>query len=107
MSKWIARLQATTEPPFLAVAHAKASASTSSVLALLAPVPQAGTRNPVSAGLANAIARCCDVRGDDEANRAALLAESENLDEDMQAEMQQHFEDQARMWRRAIRGISP
>lgn len=68
------------------------------LLALLAGTP---------ATLVNAINRCCDVRGDDDANRAALIAECSALTAPEQADMREHFELQAAIWRRAARGGRP
>lgn len=68
------------------------------LLALLAGTP---------ATLVNAINRCCDVRGDDDANRAALIAECNALDAAGQADMLAHFSSEADRWERACRGGRP
>jgi hypothetical protein len=47
------------------------------------------------------IERCCDVRGDDAANRAALLLDCESLDAAQRADLCRHFSEQAEVWRRA------
>ncbi len=58
------------------------------------------------AALAASINRTCDLRGDDDANRAGLLAECGALSLSEQAEMLEHFDEQARMWAAAC-GIAP
>jgi hypothetical protein len=45
--------------------------------------------------LRQAINRCCDVRGDDHENRAALIRECCTLPPDGQADMTEHFEREA------------
>lgn len=57
-----------------------------------------------STTLINAINACCDARGDDDWNRAALIAEGSCLPAAEQHDLQQHFEHEARAWRRACAG---
>lgn len=59
---------------------------------------------PTPAGLVKAINRCCDARGDDDRNRAALIAECAELTPAEQTDMREHFEAEAAMWQRAARG---
>lgn len=49
----------------------------------------------LAADLIAAINRCCDARGDDERNRAALIAESSQLTPHEQADMRDHFHSEA------------
>ncbi len=62
---------------------------------------------PTPAGLFKAINRCCDARGDDDRNRAALIAECAELTPAEQADMREHFETQAAICQRAVRGGRP
>ncbi len=55
----------------------------------------------VATRLRQAIDRCCEARGDDEANRAALIAECGALPTVGQDDMRQHFESEADRWERA------
>lgn len=57
--------------------------------------------------MASAINRCCNARGDDDANRAALIAECSALDAAGQADMLEHFNAEAERWERACRGGRP
>ena len=65
-------------------------------------------RDKVAARLAttlrDSINRCCDARGDDEHNRAALIAECMRLPPSGQADMHEHFEQEAARWERVARG---
>lgn len=56
-------------------------------------------RGELDAALAVAINRACDVRGDDDVNRAALLAECALLPSAAQADAFEHFTLQAAGWR--------
>jgi hypothetical protein len=53
--------------------------------------PGALTRHRLAAALVDAINRTCDVRGDDDTNRAALIADALALTPDMQADLMGHF----------------
>jgi hypothetical protein len=53
--------------------------------------------------LRNSIILCCDLRGDDDVNRAALIAECLALPLAGQEDMQQHFEREAERWERACK----
>jgi hypothetical protein len=57
-----------------------------------------------TAELVKAINACCDARGDDDANRAGLIAECSALTTAGQADMREHFEQQTAIWRGAARG---
>lgn len=59
------------------------------------------------AALAKAIDSCCVLRGDTEANRAALIAECAELTPAEQADMTEHFEAETAIWQRAARGGNP
>ena len=50
------------------------------------------------------INRCCDARGDDNANRVALIAECEPLPPAQQAEWREHFDTVADRYEAANRG---
>jgi hypothetical protein len=54
--------------------------------------------------LMDAINRCCAARGDDAANRAALILECSVLPAWEQRELRDHFNEQAAMWQRANGG---
>jgi hypothetical protein len=54
-----------------------------------------------AAALVRAINACCDARGDTDANRAALTAECAQLTPAEQADMFEHFAQQAAIWRHA------
>lgn len=56
--------------------------------------------------LMGAITRCCAARGDDDANRAALILECLALPAWEQRELLQHFTEQAEMFEAAVRGIA-
>jgi|GEM_PF-2088144 len=64
-------------------------------------------QRPDSAALVRAIHACCDARSDDDANRAILIAECTALDAAGQADMTEHFQQQAVIWQRAARGGRP
>lgn len=55
-------------------------------------------RQDLAEALAAAINRACDARGDDDANRAGLLAECAALPLDGQADMLAHFTIEAARW---------
>jgi TubC N-terminal docking domain len=77
---------------------------------LLALLRVAGRNAPpatCTAALVKAINQCCAVRGDTEANRAALIAECAELDPREQADMTEHFNAEAKIWQRAARGGRP
>ena len=59
------------------------------------------------AALAKAINQCCAARGDTEANRVALIVECAELTPAEQTDMREHFEAQAAICQRAIRGGGP
>ena len=52
----------------------------------------------LAAALIASINRCCDARGDDAANRAALVAESASCPPHLMADLIEHFEQQARQF---------
>ena len=58
----------------------------------------------LATGLRDSINRCCDARGDDARNRAALIAECMRLLPSGQADMKEHFEQEAARWECAARG---
>jgi hypothetical protein len=60
-----------------------------------------------TAALIAAIHAACDARGDDDANRRALVEEGSALSPEAQADVTQHFCEVTRLWRRANRGLSP
>ena len=47
-----------------------------------------------------AVNRCCDARGDDEGNRAALISDCKLLGPHEQAEILEHFNDETRRFMR-------
>jgi hypothetical protein len=51
--------------------------------------------------LVAAIVSCCAARGDDAINRAGLIAESRELPPDQQADLRDHFREQATAWAKA------
>ena len=53
------------------------------------------TAHRLPTALVCAINRCCDARGDDDRNRAALIAESSELSLHDQADMREHIETEA------------
>ena len=64
---------------------------------------QAGVPGPnLATALAAAIHRACDARGDDDANRTALLVECATLGSAGQADMLDHFIREAVRWAHAI-----
>lgn len=52
----------------------------------------------VATELRDSINRCCDVRGDDDINRAALIFECSRLNPIEQLDMLDHFRDEAERW---------
>ena len=54
-----------------------------------------------NADLIAAIKDCCAVRGDDDRNRAALIAECASLSREHQRDMLAHFSSEAAIWRAA------
>ena len=60
-----------------------------------------------AADLIASIGHCCDVRGDDDRNRAALIVESALLVPHEQADMLAHFEAETTRWQQANRGKQP
>ena len=60
----------------------------------------------VAADLIAAIRTCCAVRGDDDRNRDALLAESASLSREHQLDMTAHFLSEAAIWRRVTGAAS-
>lgn len=59
------------------------------------------------ASMVAAINRCCDARGDDSANRAALILDCTVKAALEQRELRDHFNEEAALWERANRGIAP
>ena len=57
--------------------------------------------------LVESIRRCTEVRGDTDANRAALIAEAADLTPREQQEMREHFDEQAAVWAAATGRGSP
>jgi len=55
----------------------------------------------VTSALVQAIHRACDVRGDSDTNREALIQECTALPRAQQAEMQEHFNSEATRWEKA------
>ena len=55
----------------------------------------------LTAELIDAINRACDLRGDDDENRAGLIRECSALPSDGQEDMRQHFEQVAEVWAKA------
>jgi hypothetical protein len=62
------------------------------------------------AALVEAIRRCCAARGDSDAERDALIAESLAVPDYLHADLREHFAEQARIFRAlpapATRGIA-
>ena len=56
------------------------------------------TAHRLPAALVESINRCCDFRGDDDTNRAALIAESASCPSHLMADLIEHFEQQARQF---------
>ena len=54
-----------------------------------------------SADLVAAIDRCCDMRGDDDRNRAGLIAEASDFTPEQQRDLTEHFDEQAGIWQTA------
>jgi hypothetical protein len=50
------------------------------------------------AALIEAIRRCCAARGDSDAEREALIAESLAMPDYLHADLREHFEEQARIF---------
>ncbi len=71
------------------------------------PVAHVASVAHVAADLIDAIHRCCDIRGDSERNRAALLSEIGDFDQRLQADLVEHFDTEADRWHRASRGVQP
>ena len=67
-------------------------------------VEQAKTVSLTTAALIDAIRTACDARGDDDANRRALIEESSELSPEEKADMTQHFREVTRTWRLASQG---
>jgi hypothetical protein len=77
-----------------------------SQLATLARVASgAASASELPEALAAAINRACDLRGDDDANRAGLLRECAELAPEAQADMLAHFTLEAARWR-AVSGLA-
>ena len=53
----------------------------------------------LTVALVESINHCCEARGDDDANRAALIEECCQLTLHEQADMREHFEREAANWR--------
>lgn len=53
----------------------------------------------LGAQLTAAIHECCDLRGDDDMNRAALIREAGGMDMPAQADLLEHFREEALRWR--------
>lgn len=64
-----------------------------------------GYATRLAGALVEAINRCCDVRGDDDANRQGLLDECRYLPPYEQADLRDHFEQEAQRW--AVQSASP
>lgn len=62
-----------------------------SQLATLATLASEKQATALAVALAAAINRCCDARGDDDANRAALLQECAGQSPEHQADLLAHF----------------
>ncbi len=62
---------------------------------------------PQDLALVDAINRCCDARGDDDQNRAALIVESAQFAPHEQIDLCDHFDREAAAWLRANAGIAP
>ena len=56
------------------------------------------TAHRLPAALVSAIGRCCDARGDDEHNRAGLIAESASYSPHQMADLIEHFDLEADRW---------
>lgn len=99
-----ATLASVANPANPANQHA-AGISQLAALAALAEIED--HRPPVrrTAELIRAINACCDARGDDDANRAGLIAECSALDPAGQADMTEHFQQQAATWLR-VTGVA-
>lgn len=59
-----------------------------------------------TADLAAVITRLCALRGDDERNRRALIAECVAMPPNDQAAALEHFRSEVERWERACRGIA-
>ena len=55
----------------------------------------------IQTALCEAVNRACAARGDDEANRLALLSECCSLDVRQQLDLIEHFLEEAKLWERA------
>ena len=73
----------------------------------LATLASTGAKQVDPKLLVAAITRCCNARGDNDANGAALIAECSALDATGQADMLEHFHVEADRWERACRGGRP
>lgn len=62
------------------------------------------TAHRVYPALVFSINRCCDARGDELSNRAALIAECVELEPEAQSELRDYFEHEAARWEAAICG---
>lgn len=85
------------KPEELRVASAKARNSQ----------PGGLTAHRLLPALIASINNCCDARGDDQNNRAQLIAESALLVPHEQADMLAHFEAETTRWQQANRGKQP
>ena len=65
------------------------------------------TRHRLGTALVQAIHRCCDARGDEPENRAALLEECADLLPEQQADLLAHFSIEAIRWEATARGLKP
>lgn len=63
--------------------------------------PSALTAPRVAQALVAAINRACNLRGDDDANRAGLIAECHALSLEQQIDMLEHFRAEAARWAKA------
>lgn len=69
--------------------------------------PGALTAHRLLPDLVAAINACCDFRGDDDRNRAGLISEASNFTPHQQADLIEHFDEQAAICTRANRGTRP
>ena len=66
-----------------------------------------GNEQQTALDLLAAVNSCCDLRGDTDRNRIALLDECRLLTPHEQADMREHFDTEADRWHRANRGEQP
>lgn len=66
-----------------------------------------GNTHRTALDLIASINRCCAARGDDDYNRAALIAESARLSPAEQGDMRVHFDAESATWTRARSGVAP